>query len=118
MLTWVRLWVILPAPLLPLLLVGCIPAFEIMGKTLQGGIIRQWFVNHIALPLLPHDWAVQLVAWFEQASFIQELMLHLLISADLTLLLLPLMYLVGHVLISMNAWASTTDHSLKIKQVR
>lgn len=118
MLTWVRLWVILPAPLVPLFLVGCIPAFEIMGKTIQGGVIRQWFVNHIALPVLPHDWAVQLVAWFEQASYMQELVLHFVISVDLTLVLLPLMVLIGQVLISISAWMSTTDHSLKTKQVR
>lgn len=118
MVTWIRLWVICPAPFVPLFLVGCFPSFEFMGKAVHGGIIRQGFVNHVALPVLPQDWAVQLVVWFEQASYLQELWLHLLISVDLTLFLLPLMFLIGQVLISVSAWASTTDHSLKTKQVR
>jgi hypothetical protein len=118
MLTWIRLWVICPAPFVPLFLVGCFPSFELMGKTVHGGIIRQTFVNYVALPVMPQDWAVQLVAWFEQANYFQELLLHLIISVDLTLVLLPLMFLIGQVLISVSAWASTTDHSLKTKQVR
>lgn len=118
MLTWIRLWVICPAPVFPIFLIGCFPSFEFMGNTVHGGIIRQWFVNQIALPVLPQAWAVQLVEWFEQASFAQELLLHLIISVDITLLLLPLMFLIGQVLISISAWASTTDHSLKTKQVR
>jgi len=118
MLTWVRLWVICPAPFIPLFLIGCIPSFHLMGKTIQGGMIRQWFVNHVALPVLPQHWAAQLVAWFEQARFTQELLLHFMISIDITLMLLPLMFLLGQCLIWGSSWLSTTDHSLKTKQVR
>ena len=118
MLTWIRLWVICPAPLVPIFLVGCFPSFEFMGKTVHGGIIRQAFVNNVALPVLPQAWAVQLVEWFEQASFVHELLLHFVISVDLTLLLLPLMFLIGQFLIWSSSWLSTTDHSLKTKQVR
>lgn len=118
MLTWIRVWVICPAPLIPLFLVGCFPSFQFRGEMVHGGIIRQWFVNHAALPVLSHNWAMQLAQWFEQASYAQELILHLIISVDLTVLLLPLTFLIGQASISISAWVSTTDHSLKTQQVR
>ena len=118
MLTWMRLWPLLLLPFVPLFLVGCLPTIPLMEVSLEGGIVRQWFVNHFLLPVLPHDWAVTLVAWFHQAGYWQELLLHFIVSVDLTLVLLPLMYGVGNLVIKLSAWGATTDHAMKVKQVR
>ncbi len=118
MLTWVQVWVILPAPLVPLFLIGCFPTVELFGRVFNGGIIRQWFVNHVAVPMLPDSAAHALVAWFDQATFAQEVILHWVIATDTTLLLLPVTYMLGRAIIAVSSWASTTDHSLKSKAAR
>ncbi|KAF0190545.1 MAG: hypothetical protein FD165_2626 [Gammaproteobacteria bacterium] len=119
MLTWVQVWIVLPAPLFPLFLVGCFPTVELAGRVFNGGVIRQWFVNHVALPVLPESAGQALVAWFDhQASFAQEVILHLVISIDLTLLLLPVTYGLGKAIIFISSWASTTDHDLKSTAAR
>jgi hypothetical protein len=119
MLTWVQVWIVLPAPLLPLFLIGCFPTVDVLGRVVNGGVVRQWFVNHVAIPVLPDAAGDALVTWFDhQASYAQEVLLHGVISVDLTLLLLPVTYGLGRGIIFISSWASTTDHDLKSTAAR
>ena len=92
--------------------------FEMRGVLVGGGLVRQWLLNHVLLPLAPLEQAHSLVNWFASASVLQEWCLALLITINLNaVLLLPLFFL-GQALIKLSAWVMRTELDLKRKGFR
>jgi len=117
-LTWIRLWPLFFLPLLLLLPLGFVPEFTIGRLHLSGGAVREWFLNNCLLPVLSTDDGWQLVSWFYDASYTQEVLLHALISIDITLLLMPLVFGFGKVLIFISGFISRTEHAQKTRVAR
>lgn len=118
MLTWVYLWWICLIPLPLVFVVGALPSIPVFGQVIQGGVVREWFLNHLALPLLTDEAGWILVNWFDQASYGEELIFQLVIAVDVTLLLLPVMYVIGEIFIRLSAWAQTTSHEQRRRSIR
>ena len=118
MFTWVGLWWICLLPFPIVFLVGALPNMGMLGGELQGGIVREWFLNHLAIPFLNEAAADELILWFKGASYSEELIFQTVIAADITLLLLPVTFLLGEIIIRLSAWAQTTSHSLKSQSIR
>ena len=118
MITWFQLW---PALLMPtgiLSALAALPTLAVGGRLLGGGPVREFYLNHFVLPLLPGDAAAGLVNWFSTASAFHEWLLALAVSVNLNALLLPLLYVLGVFIIRVSAWASKKDIQLKRASVR
>ncbi len=83
MITWHRVWPLLLLPYVLIFLIGLFP------------FIREGMLNHILIPVLPYQAAVDLVNWYRGASQLDELLLHLVLSLNLGTLLYPSFYLIG-----------------------
>jgi hypothetical protein len=115
MITWLNYW---PAMLLPSLLL-LPPAWmpTTMFRGLGGGVVRQWYLNHFLLPLLPNDAAAALVQWYATASVWQEWGVAAAIVININALLLPPLYLLGAVVIGLSSWVARKDIELKRRAV-
>jgi len=118
LLTWLRLWPILALPTFLLTLLASLPLFEVRGTTLGGGLVRQWLLNHILLPLTPIEQGHQLVSWFATASAVQEWLMAMLINININAALLLPLYFLGQGLISISGWYVRTELDLKRKGIR
>lgn len=118
MITWIQLWPLLGLPAFMLSAIAAFPTFEHKTRFVGGGPIREWFLNHIAVPILPTNAAGELVAWFASASTLQEWILTSVIALNLNAALLPLLFGFGTGLIRLNNWMSTTDLRLKQSAAR
>ena len=118
MITWLQLWPLLGLPTLILGAITAIPTTLINGRMLGGGPVREYFVNHIIVPVLPNDAATQLVQWFAQASAVQEWFLTLLAIVNINGLLLPLLFVFGQGLITVSTWFTRKDIQMKRDAIR
>lgn len=118
MLTWIRLWPLLALPSLLLTLLCSLPMFEIRGVTLGGGLVRQWLLNEVLIPLAPMTQAQQLVNWFATASTFQEWCLAMLLAINLNAALLLPLYFIGQGFINLSGWYARTELDLKRKGLR
>ncbi len=90
MITWFQVWPLLLFPYVITFIAGLYP------------FVREYLLNHLLIPLVPYDLAVDLVDWYSTASVAKELLLHLIISLNIGTLLYPLFYLVGLLFININ----------------
>ena len=101
MITWHRVWPLLLLPYVLVFLIGLLP------------FIREAMLNHILIPVLPYQAAVDLVDWYRNASQPQELLVHLVLCLNLGTLFYPLFYLAGTVFIRItNSIAKSQINSL------
>lgn len=118
MLTWLRLWPLLVLPTFFISLLMSLPLFEIRGVTLGGGLVRQWLLNHLVLPLAPLEQGALLVNWFTAAGVVQEWAMALLIAINMNAVLLLPLYGIGQGLIKLSGWYVRTELELKRKGIR
>lgn len=118
MLTWFRLWPLLALPSGLLAVLISLPMFEIRGTVLGGGLVRQWLLNEMVLPLLPIEQAQQLVNWFVNASILQEWCLAMFVGININAVLLLPLYLIGQGFIHLSGWHARTELDLKRKGLR
>ena len=115
MITWLRLWPVFLIPLLIMLPAGLLPHLNLGFLTFDGGVIRQWSVNTLLLPLLTQQDALLIVHYFQRASYVEEFLLYLFICFNVTVLLMPVFYLVGNVIIRVSTWFAVNE--LKQKNI-
>lgn len=118
MITWIQVWPLLGTPLLIVAGLAGLPTATFNGRVLGGGPIREWLLNHWLLPVLPHEAAAQLVAWFQSANGLQEWLIALLIGLNINALLLPAFYWLGLVMIRTGNWFTNKDLELKRRAAR
>ena len=118
MITWFILWPLLLLPTVAISVLGFLPKVEFLNQAFGGGLVRQWFVNQILLPVLPSDWAWVLVEWYQLASTGQEMGLHFLIALNINAALLPVLYFIGEGLIRFNSWATTSAFRAQRKLIQ
>ena len=109
MIVWLILGPFLMLPFLGIAGLCALPTMTFNGRLLGGGLLRQWLVNHVVLPLLPQEWATQLVSWFTQASVVQEWVLCLVFAINVNAVLLPVLYGVGLFLMRVSALFRKAD---------
>ena len=114
MITWLKLWPFTLIPFLVVFLLGFLPSIDMSGKSFGGALVREWFLNYTVLPFLSNEMARTVVQWFYDATLIEELLLHLLVSVNVWALFFPIMFMLGQGVIRFYTWHSKT--SLKQKQ--
>lgn len=92
MITWLQIWPLLLMPTVILSAIAAFPTSLIGGRVLGGGPVREYYLNHFLLPVLPADASASLVSWFSTASSMQEWLLACAVSVNLNAILLPLLY--------------------------
>jgi hypothetical protein len=117
-LTWIRLWPLFFLPLFLLAPLGLLPEFSVGRIHISGGAVREWFLNTFLLPVLPTENGWHLVSWFSRADLLQEIFLHALITLDIALLLMPLIFGFGEFLIFISSFISRTEHAQKTRAAR
>lgn len=118
MITWLNYWPVLIMPTVILSAIAGVPTYLHSGGLIGGGPVREYFLNHFVLPLLPADSAAQLVAWFSTASAFQEWTLAVAVAININALLLPPLYAQGVGVIALSAWVSKKNIQLKRQAVR
>ena len=118
MITWLQLWPLLTLPTLILGAITAIPTMHINGREMGGGPVREYFLNHALVPVLPHDAAMALVQWFAHANAMQEWFLALLLAVNINGMLLPLLFVLGQGLIALSTWFTRKDIQLKRDAIR
>lgn len=118
MLTWLQLWPLLMMPTVMLSVIAALPTFAWQGRVLGGGVVREYYLNHFVLPLLPAETGAQLVAWFSTADGFQEWLLAFAVSINLNALMLPVLYGLGAVVIGVSSWVSKKNIDLKRQAMR
>jgi len=113
MITWLQVAPFLVFPGVLIFISGLVPMVDVLGTSIGGGLVREWFVNHLVLPLLPVVDATRVVEWYMQTSFSGELALHALVSLNLNTALLLVLYPLAAGFIRVNNWAAKTDLALK-----
>lgn len=83
-----------------------------------GGVVREYFLNHILVPVLPNDAAMSLVQWFAHTNVVQEWFLSLFVVVNINGLLLPILFVLGQVLIVFSTWFTRKDIQLKRDAIR
>lgn len=118
MITWLIYWPILVMPSVLMSAVAALPTTNFNDKTLGGGPVREFYVNNLLIPFLPHDAAMSLVSWFSQASILQEWFLSVCIAINVNATLLPFLYTLGVVLIKISSWFHKKNIELKRQGLR
>ena len=113
MITWLQVAPFLLVPGVFVFISGILPMVEVLGAPLGGGLVREWCVNHLVLPLLPVAEASRVVEWYMQTSLSGELMLHALVAFNINTALLLVLYPLAAGFIRVNNWAAKTDLALK-----
>ncbi len=113
MITWLQVAPFLAVPGFLVFLSGLLPLVEVFGTPVGGGMVRQWCVNHLVLPVLPVADAGALVEWYMHTRLSGELALHALVSINLNTALLLVLYPLAAGYIRLNNWVAKTDLALK-----
>ncbi len=108
MLTWFSLWPFMTLPFLLSFVLGILPSLSVGGGEVGGALVRQYGVNQLAA-LMPHDFSMVLIDWFNQASYVEELVLHGVISLNIGLLFYPLFFGLGSLAIRAAAWSAKQE---------
>ena len=90
MITWFQVWPLLTLPYILSIGIGLFP------------FIREGMLNLFLLPLLPYDIAIRLIAWYNQATLTQEMLLHLFLAFNLATITYPIFYAIGLLYIKVN----------------
>ncbi len=118
MLTWIRLWPAFVFPVFALNLIGFLPTIVFQGEYLGGGPVREWTVNTFLLSVLSVSQAEKVVAWFYQATVMEEWFIYGLIILNLDALLTPVFYALGNIIMKMSNWISIKELQLKRSAAR
>jgi len=118
LITWLRIWPLLMMPTAILSAIAAFPASLIGGRVLGGGPVREYYLNHFLLPVLPADASAALVGWFSTASALQEWLMAFAVSVNLNAILLPLLYVLGAFVIQVSSWVAKKDIQLKRDSIR
>ena len=113
MITWLQVAPFLAVPGLLVFLSGLLPMVEVFGRPVGGGIVREWLVNHLVLPVLPVADAGSLVEWYMHTRLSGELLLHALVALNMNTALLLVLYPLAAGYIRLNNWVAKTDLALK-----
>jgi len=108
MITWLTLWPFTLIPLIVTFFMGAFPEMNIANKVFNGGIIREWFLNNLLIPVLSDSNTDIVLKWFIQATYPEELGLHFLLSINVFALCFPFMFIIGTGIIRFSAWYSKT----------
>lgn len=98
MLSWYRLqlWVFyFLCPLFFLLVPGFLPTLELKGKTLGGGPIREWAVNHLFMPVLNDSASLAFTQFWYSTGVVGESGVYALIVLNVFALCVPVFYGAG-----------------------
>ena len=82
MITWLSFWLTLLMPTVILSALAALPTWVLNGRLVGGGPVREYYLNHFILPVLPTDAASSLVAWFSAASGLQEWLLSFAVAIN------------------------------------
>ena len=118
MVTWIQLWPLMLMPTIILSALAAIPTRLFNGRVLGGGPVREYYLNHFILPVLPADASVSLVQWFSTASAIQEWCVAFAVSVNINALMLPLLYVFGIFVIQVSSWFAKKNIQLKRDSMR
>jgi hypothetical protein len=118
MITWISFWPILLVPSALMTLVASVPTLRFNGKMLGGGLVREYYLNHIVLPLMPNDVGGRLVEWFASASVAQEWFFAFAVAINVNAALLPALYFFGCAVIGVSGWAARLRISQRRSSVR
>jgi hypothetical protein len=113
MITWLQIAPFLAVPGLLVFLFGLLPMVEVFGTPVGGGLVREWCVNHLVLPVLPVADALTLVEWYMHTRLSGELLLHALVALNMNTALLLVLYPLAAGYIRLNNWVAKTDLALK-----
>jgi hypothetical protein len=118
MITWLQYWFVMPMPTVILSAMAAMPTRAFNGHLLGGGPVREYYLNHFALAVLPADAGRQLVEWFSTASVFQEWLLAFAVAININAILLPLLYALGVFVIGLSSWVSKKNIDLKRQAIR
>ena len=118
MITWIQLWPLMLMPTIILSALAAIPTRLFNGRLLGGGPVREYYLNHFILPVLPADASASLVQWFSGTSAVQEWFLAFAVSININALVLPLLYVFGIFVIQVSSWVAKKNIQLKRDSVR
>ena len=121
MITWLQYYLVLPMPALLLSAMAAMPTGMLSGRPIGGGPVREYLLNHCALPVVRWfsvDDAVRLVGWFATASGFQEWLMAFVVAININALLLPPLYGLGVVVIGLSSWATKVNIDQKRQAVR
>lgn len=118
MITWLTLWPMLLTPTIILAALASCPTFRYHGRMIGGGPVREFYLNHFLLPVLPHDAGASLVAWFSSATTVQEWFLALAVAVNINAAILPVLYGAGFCAISLSAWMARKNIELQRRGMR
>jgi hypothetical protein len=118
LITWLRIWPLLLMPTVILSALAAFPTSLIGGRVLGGGPVREYYVYHFLLPVLPANASAALVNWFATASSMQEWLLAFAVPVNLNAILLPLLYALGVFVIQVSSWVAKKDIQLKRDSIR
>jgi len=113
MITWLQIAPFMVVPGLLMFLSGLLPMVEVLGTPIGGGLVREWCVNHLVLPVLPVAEALTLVEWYMHTRLSGELLLHALVAININTALLLVLYPLAAGFIRINNWMAKTDLALK-----
>ena len=118
MITWIQLWPLMPMPTVILSALAAIPTLTFNGRVLGGGPVREYYLNHLVVPLLPSEDSFSLVRWFATASAFQEWLFALAVTININALMLPLLYVFGIGVIRTSSWFAKKNIQLKRDALR
>ena len=118
MTTWIQLWPLMLMPTVILSALAALPTLPFNGRILGGGPVREVYLNHLVLPLLPADVSLSLVQWFAAASALQEWIFALAVAINVNALMLPLLYVFGIGVIRASSWFAKKNIQLKRDALR
>jgi len=118
MITWLQLWPVLLMPTIILTALASMPTHLFNGRLLGGGPVREYYLNHFILPVLPADASASLIQWFSTASAIQEWCVAFAVSVNINAIMLPLLYVFGIFVIQVSSWFAKKNIQLKRDSMR
>lgn len=118
MITWMQYWLFLPMPTILLSALAAMPTRLINGHLAGGGPVREYYLNHFILPVLPEGAGSQLVAWFSTADGFQEWLLAFAFAINVNAILLPLLYGMGVTVVGLSSWVTKKNIDLKRQAMR
>lgn len=118
MITWLLMGPLLTLPTLLLAVLCAMPMLTFNDRLVGGGTLRQFLLNHVAVPILPNAQGAELVEWFQTAAVVQEWFLSILIAINLNAVLLPVLYVAGAMVIRLSTWSAKMDLALKRKALK
>lgn len=118
MITWFHIYPALSIPFWLISAIAALPAATFNGHTYSGMRFSEWLLNHFVVPVLPNIWLDPLIDWFIHASKLDAWFFMALIALNLNAIMLPLLYWLATLLISLGSWSSSKSLELKANSIR